>query len=243
MCGYFHLFLVTHSSKQGNRTRRLVPRVSLVLGVNGRLFREPTGASIPERLSARLPLINDTKVQTHHATFAAPLFRGRLGDCVQAVERIRASLRQIVNRRRYVTVLRLARWGVGVAVRVSRCGKWLETGHGLSKPRLRICRRRKVRVELMAWGADTIRLRWDRKRYLLDRRLLLVDWLSKDSRKISQEKLDQRSGNVKSRGEDNRNCFALVCEYQCAGCVLTIADVHFVDIRAVGNIGELRAQI
>jgi hypothetical protein len=205
MCGYFHLFLLTHSSKQGNRTGRLVPRVSLVLGVNGHLFREPTGASIPERLSARLSLINETKVQTHHAALAAPLFRGRLSDCVQTVERIRASLRQIVSRGRHVTVLRLARRSVSVAVRVSRCGEWLETGHGLSKSRLRICRRRKVGVELMAWGADTIRLRWDRKRYLRDRRLLLVDWLSKYSRKISQEKLDQRSGNVKSRGEDNRN--------------------------------------
>jgi hypothetical protein len=181
-----------------------------LLGIRWRLFGDAAVAGIPESESARLSLIHKTKVDTHHAAFAAPFFRGRLTRCIQAVVRVWATLRQIVGRRGHVTIIRLARRGIGVAIRVSRCTERLETGHSLlSKPGLGVGRRGKVGVKLVAGRSDAVRWRWESECYLPDRRLVLLDWLAEDTREIRQEKLDQGSRNIKSRGEDDSNCLAL----------------------------------
>ena len=93
--------------------------VTLLLGIGWRLFGDAAVASIPEGESARLSLIHKTKIDTHHAAFATPFFRGRLTRRTQAVVPVWTTLRQIVGWRGHVTVIRLARWGIGVAVRVS----------------------------------------------------------------------------------------------------------------------------
>lgn len=215
MCVFIHPPLY-RKSKKGNWSLflcslRRASLVLLLLRIRWRLFGDAAIACIPESESTRLSLIHKTKVNAHHATFAATFFRRRLTRCAQAVVRIRASLRQIEGWRGHVTIIRLARWGIGVAVRVSRCAEGLETGHGLlSKPSLGVARRGKVRVELMAGRSDAVRWWWKGECYLPDRGLVLLYWFAENTRKVCQEKLDQRSRNVKSWGEDDSNCSVLI---------------------------------
>lgn len=93
--------------------------VALLLGICWRLFGDAAVAGIPEGKSARLSLIHKTNVETHHAAFATPFFRGRLTRSAQAVVRVGATLRQIEGWRSHVTIIRLPRRSIGVAVRVS----------------------------------------------------------------------------------------------------------------------------
>jgi len=92
MCEYVFVFFIVQASVEGKRTQMVaLRRISpLVLAIRwcGRLFRDATVTGIPERLSASLPLIDETNIETHHAALATPLFGARLTGCGQAVVRV-----------------------------------------------------------------------------------------------------------------------------------------------------------
>lgn len=182
--------------------RRAPVVILLILFV---FFRNAAVTAFPEVVSARRMVVHKTMAGAHHTAFATPFLENRLTRCIQAVVRIWASLRNVESCRRRVTVVKLARRCVCVAIRVCGGSKRLEPSRCLlSRASLIVGWGRKITMILMAGASNAIRrLGWKRECYLPDRRLVLLDWLPKDGRKICEEKLDQGSRDIQRGGEND----------------------------------------